>query len=138
MQTKLNAYLSFKDNAREAMEFYQSIFGGNLVMSTFKDFQASTDPSEDHKIMHAVLETEDGFSFMASDTLKSREHRPGTNFSLALSGDNEAELKTNFQKLSEGGLVSMPLHKEAWGDYFGMCTDKFGVNWMVNISPLKV
>jgi PhnB protein len=135
MQTKLNPYINFKDNTRAAMQFYHSVFGGKLTVSTFKEFQASEDPSEDNLIMHAMLETENGMIFMASDTPKRMEYRPGTNFSISLSGDNEAELTAYFQALSEGGVVSMPLTKAIWGDIFGMCTDKFGVNWMVNISP---
>jgi len=135
MQTKLNPYINFKDNTRVAMEFYHSVFGGKLSLSTFKEFHAAEDPSEDDLIMHATLETEDGLVFMASDTPKRMEFRPGTNFSISLSGDNEAELTTYYQALSEGGVVSMPLTKAMWGDIFGMCTDKFGVNWMVNISP---
>jgi PhnB protein len=135
MQTKLNPYINFKDNTRAAMEFYHSVFGGKFDLSTFKEFQASEDPSEDNLIMHAMLETENGMAFMASDTPKRMEYRPGTNFSISLSGDNEAELTGYFQALSEGGMVTMPLTKAIWGDTFGMCTDKFGINWMVNISP---
>jgi PhnB protein len=135
MQTKLNPYINFKDNTREAMEFYHSVFGGKLDLTTFKEFQASEDPSEDDLIMHAMLETENGMAFMASDTPKRMEYHPGTNFSISLSGDNEAELTSYYQALSEGGVVTMPLTKAIWGDTFGMCTDKFGVNWMVNISP---
>jgi PhnB protein len=135
MQTKLNPYINFKDNTRAAMEFYHSVFGGKLDLSTFKEFQASEDPSEDDLIMHAMLETENGMAFMASDTPKRMEYRPGTNFSISLSGDNEAELTGYYQALSEGGMVTMPLTKAIWGDTFGMCTDKFGINWMVNISP---
>jgi PhnB protein len=135
MQTKLNPYINFKDNTRAAMEFYHSVFGGKLTVSTFKEFQASEDPGEDDLIMHAMLETENGMIFMASDTPRRMEYRPGTNFSISLSGDNEGELTGYYQALSEGGVVSMPLTKAMWGDIFGMCTDKFGVNWMVNISP---
>lgn len=135
MQTKLNPYISFKGNTREAMQFYQSVFGGKLTMSTFKDYQASDDPGEDNLIMHSMLETENGLTLMASDTPNRMEYRPGTNMSMSLSGDNQAELTTFFQKLSDGGTVTMPLTEAMWGDMFGMCIDKFGVSWLVNISP---
>ncbi len=135
MQTKLNPYISFKDRTREAMEFYEMVFGGKLSMNTFKEFHASQDPDEDNLIMHAELITENGMTIMASDTPNRMEYRPGTNFSISLSGDNEAELTRYFQKLSEGGTVTMPLTQATWGDSFGMCTDQFGVGWMVNISP---
>jgi PhnB protein len=134
MQTKLNPYLSFKDNTREAMEFYHTVFGGKLQSNTFKELNASQDPSEDNLIMHSVLEADNGITIMASDTPNRMEYRPGTNISMSLSGDNEAELKGYFEKLSAGGMVTMPLEKAIWGDSFGMCTDKFGVPWLVNIS----
>ena len=137
MQSSLNPYLSFRDNAREAMKFYQTVFGGKLDMQTFKDFHASQDPSEDNKIMHSVLTADNGIVFMASDTPNNMEYRIGTNMSMSLSGDNEAELTGYYEKLSAGGTIAMPLEKAPWGDMFGMCTDKFGVPWLVNISGQK-
>lgn len=137
MVTKLNAYISFKDNARQAMEFYKNVFGGNLRMSTFKEYHASQDAKDDDKIMHAELETGNGIVFMASDTPSQMEYRPGTNFSLALSGESEPELRGYFQKLSAGGKIGMPLEKAPWGDTFGMVTDKFGVTWQINITAKK-
>lgn len=134
MKTLLNPYLNFKDNTREAMTFYQTVFGGKLEMQTFKDFNASEDPAEDNKIMHAMLEAENGITFMASDTPNRMEYRPGTNFNMSLSGDNEAELTAYFQNLSTGGVVTMPLGKAPWGDIFGMCIDKFGIPWFVDIG----
>jgi PhnB protein len=137
MPTRLNPYLSFKNNTRQAMEFYKTIFGGKLTLSTFKEYHASQDPSEDDMIMHAELAGENGLAFFASDTPSRMEYRPGANISMSLMGDNEAELQGYFQKLSAGGMVTMPLEKAIWGDSFGMCTDKFGVNWMVNITAPK-
>jgi PhnB protein len=137
MQTKLNPYLSFKDNTREAMEFYQTVFGGKIMMSTFKESNASQDPSEDNKIIHAVLETDSGITFMASDTPARMDYQVGTNYSMSLSGDNEVELQSYFQKLLIGGTVTMPLEKAPWGDTFGMLTDQFGVPWLVNIAGQK-
>ncbi len=137
MQTNLNPYLNFRDNTREAMEFYKTVFGGKVTMSTFKEFHASQDPSEDNLIMHSVLEADNGITFMASDTPNRMEHRVGTNFSMSLSGDNEAELSTYFEKLAASGKVTMPLQKAIWGDSFGMLTDKFGVQWLVNITGQK-
>ncbi|MEO8973877.1 MAG: VOC family protein, partial [Ktedonobacteraceae bacterium] len=137
MQTKLNPYLSFKDDARAAMEFYQTVFGGKLAVSTFKDYHASQDPSEDDKVMHSVLEADNDITFMASDTPDRMEYTAGTNYSMSLSGDNEAELTGYFEKLLVGGNVTMPLEKAPWGDTFGMLTDKFGVPWLVNITGQK-
>lgn len=137
MQTNLNPYLSFKDNTREAMEFYKTVFGGKLTINTFKDFHASQTPDEDNLIMHSMLEADNGITFMASDTPNRMEYRVGTNFSMSLSGDNEAELRSYFEKLSASGNVTMPLEKAPWGDTFGMLTDKFGVAWLVNITSQK-
>jgi len=111
MQSQLNPYLSFKDNAREAMEFYTTVFGGKLTVSTFKEYHASQDPSEDNKVMHSILEADNGITFMASDTPNRMVYTAGTNFSMSLSGDNEAELQGYFEKLLAGGNVTMPLEK---------------------------
>lgn len=137
MKTLLNPYIGFKDTTRDAMEFYKSVFVGNLVLSTFKESHASKDPSDDNKIMHAMLTTEAGMVIMASDTPSSMEYKPAAGISLSLSGDNEEELKGYFDKLKTGGTEVMPLVKADWGDMFGMLVDKFGVQWMVNISAPK-
>ncbi len=137
MQSKLNPYINFKDNARQAMEFYQSVFGGELTMNTFSEYHASDDPSEDDKIMHSQLEAENGILFMASDTPNRMEYQPGASINMSLSGDNEAELRAYFEKLSAGGNIVMPLEKAPWGDTFGMCVDQFGISWMVNVSPMQ-
>ncbi len=134
MPTRLNPYLSFKDNAAEAMDYYKTVFGGKLLSQTFKELHSSKDPVEDNLIMHAMLEADNGIVLMASDTPARMEYKPGTNISLSLSGDNEAELRDYFEKLSDGGTITMPLEKALWGDTFGMLTDKFGINWLVNIS----
>ncbi len=134
MQTKLNPYLSFKDNTRQAMEFYRTVFGGKLEMQTFKEIGGSKDPREDHRIMHSMLEADNGVTIMASDTPERMEYKPAAGFSMSLSGDDEPELRGYFEKLAEGGTVTMPMQKAVWGDTFGMCVDGFGVPWMVNIG----
>lgn len=134
MPTILTPYVSFRDNAREAMEFYKSVFGGELTVSTFGDFQASEDPSEQDKVMHSQLTSPSGFVLMAADTPNSMDYTPGTAISISLSGDDEPELTGYYEKLVDGGTVTEPLAKAPWGDSFGMCVDKFGINWLVNIS----
>jgi len=134
MSTQLNPYLSFRETAREAMSFYQSVFGGELTISTFAEFHASEDPAEQDKIMHSMLSTKDGLTLMASDTPNSMDYSPGTNYSVSLSGENDGELRGYWQQLSAGGAVTMPLNQAPWGDTFGMCVDKFGVSWLVNIA----
>ncbi len=138
MSITLNPYLSFKDNARQAMDFYKTVFGGKLTVNTFKELHASQDPGEDNLVMHADLEGEGGVRFMASDTPKRMgEPRPISGITMSLSGTDEKKLSGYFQKLSAGGKVTMPLAKAQWGDSFGMLVDKFGVGWMVNIAAPK-
>jgi PhnB protein len=136
MSTRLNPYLGFRDNAKEAMEYYHSIFGGELTRSTFGEYHASEDPAEQDKTMHAALTTPSGLSLMAADTPNSMEFTPGNNFSISLSGESEdaTELDGYWAKLVDGGSVTMPMETAPWGDRFGMCVDKFGVAWMVNIA----
>jgi PhnB protein len=134
MTTRLNPYLSFSDTARQAMEFYQSVFGGDLTISTFGEMHASDDPAEQDKVMHASLETPGGLTLMASDTPTGMDLTPGSTITVSLSGDDEAELRGYWEKLSDGGQVTMPFEKAPWGDFFGMCTDKFGIPWMVDAA----
>ncbi|WP_405875865.1 VOC family protein [Streptomyces sp. NBC_00005] len=133
MTSRLNPYLSFNGDAKQAMEFYQEVFGGTLDLNTFGDF-GQPDAPEAHKIMHGMLETTSGFTLMGADVPPGMEHSPGNNFSVSLSGDDDAELRGYWEKLSTGGSVSVPLDKQMWGDVFGMCTDRFGIPWMVNIG----
>ena len=134
MSTKLNPYLGFRDNAKEAMEFYKSVFGGELTLSTFGEFHASEDPAEQDNIMHGMLVTDNGLTLMGADTPKSMKYTPGDNYSVSLSGEDEAELRRYWEGISAGGTVTVPLEKAPWGDLFGMCADKFGVNWLVNVN----
>jgi PhnB protein len=119
------------------MEFYRSVFGGKLDMTTYKESNASQDPSEDDWIMHSVLEADNGINFMAADVPKSMEYTPGNNISISVSGDDEEELTGYYNKLSDGAKVEQPLAKAPWGDTFGMLTDKFGIHWLVNIAGKK-
>lgn len=137
MTSRLNPYISFKDNAREAMEFYKGVFGGKLDISTFGESHTSEDPAYVDKVMHAMLEADNGMVLMAADTPPEMEFSKGTQISISLSGDNEEELSGYWKKLSERGVQIVPLEKAPWGDMFGMLTDKFGINWMVNITGKK-
>jgi PhnB protein len=132
--TQLNPYLHFKDNARAAMEFYESIFGGELKLMTFGDMGApGMDPAEASKVMHASLETSD-LVIMAADTPNHMEYQPGATISMSLSGTDEQELRGYWDKLAAGAQVTVPLEKQVWGDTFGMLADKFGIEWLVNID----
>jgi len=129
----LNPYISFRDNARQAMEFYKDVFGGELTLSTFGQYGDPNAPGADN-IMHGQLNTDQGFTLMAADTPPGMELASGANITVSLSGDDESQLQGFWDKLSDGGEVTIPLEKQMWGDQFGMCTDRFGVPWMVNIA----
>jgi len=133
MASRLNPYISFDGNTREAMEFYKQVLGGELALSTFGEFGAPDQPGAD-KIMHAQLESPSGFTLMASDTPPGMEYKPGDNISISLSGDDSGELHGYWDNLASGGTVTMPLEKQMWGDEFGMVRDRFGITWMVNIG----
>jgi PhnB protein len=137
MAVKLNPYLNFKDNAREAMEFYKSVFGGELTLSTFKEGGVpDSNPDVDNLIMHAQLITTDGLTLMGADTPPSMEFHQPAGFGVSLSGDDEAKLRGYYDKLAEGGTVTMPMDKAPWGDIFGMCTDQYGTPWLINIAAV--
>jgi len=133
MTSRLNPYISFTDNAREAMEFYQSVFGGDLVVNTFGEYGQADTPFAD-KIMHATLESPNGLILMGADTPPGMERNPGDTVTICLNGDSADELRGYWEKLATGGTVAVPLEKQMWGDEFGACADKFGISWMVNIG----
>lgn len=135
MATTLNPYLNFPGTTREAMEFYRSVFGGTLAIATFGEYGYGDELPADG-VMHAHLQTP-LFSLMASDAMPGAEDTwGGTRNYLSLNGEAEdAEMLTEwFEKLSGSGSVGMPLEKQLWGDVYGICKDRYGLEWMVNIS----
>jgi PhnB protein len=140
MTTRLNPYLNFSNNAREAMEFYQSVLGGDLRISTFEEYGGAPEGLEADNVMHAMLETPNGMVLMASDTPPEMSHgggEPGggpTSVALSLSGDDAEELRGYWERLTARASVTMPLQMQMWGDEFGMLVDEFGNTWMVNIA----
>ncbi|MER5971562.1 VOC family protein [Streptomyces sp. NPDC002055] len=133
MSSRLNPYISFDGKAREAMEFYRAVFGGTLALHTFGEL-GMKEPGQADKIMHGMLETTSGFTLMGADTPPGMEHNPGNNIAVSVSGEDPDELRGYWTKLSGDGTVSVPLEKQMWGDVFGMCVDRFGIAWMVNIA----
>jgi PhnB protein len=131
--SRLNPYLNFAGNARQAMEFYKGVFGGTLTVNTYGESGAPY-PSHTDQVMHSQLETDAGYTLMGADAAPGMELNPGDNITVSLSGDDADELRAYWKKLSEGGTVAVPLEKQMWGDEFGMCVDQFGIGWMVNIT----
>jgi PhnB protein len=133
MTSRLNPYLNFNGNARQALQFYQSVFGGELNLNTFADFGGQGSPDAD-RIMHGQLDTDVGYTIMAADVPGSMEYHSMAGCSVSLSGDDGDALRGYWEKLAAGGTITMPMQKQSWGDEFGMCVDGFGVPWLVNIS----
>ena len=133
MPSRLNPYLSFTGNAREALEYYQNVFGGDLRVNTYGEY-GTDDPALGEKIMHGMLETSAGYTIMGADSPPGMDSPAGSAITISLSGDDGDELRGYWDKLTDGGTVTMPLEKQMWGDEFGQCTDRFGVAWMVNIT----
>ena len=133
MTSRLNPYISFNGTARQALEFYQGVFGGDLSVHTFGEYGDPGAPGADN-IMHGMLESAGGLTLMGADMPPGMEFDPGNNMAVSLSGEDAEELRGYWGKLSEGGTVSVPLEKQMWGDEFGMCEDQFGVTWLVNIA----
>jgi PhnB protein len=130
---QLNPYLQFRDQARDAMAFYERVLGGELTMQTYAEGGMSGDPSNDERIMHAQLVSPHGLVLMASDVPDGVPYEQGSSVWLSLGGDDPA-LEGLFEGLSEGGTVTEPLREAPWGDRFGTVVDRFGVGWMVNIG----
>lgn len=131
----LNPYLSFKDQAREAMTFYQGVFGGELDISTFGQYEGMVqDPAEADLVMHAQLTSPDGFVLMAADTPTGMTWRQPAGMAVSVSGDDEALLQGFWDKLTDRGTVTMPFDTPPWGGRFGMLTDRFGIDWMVAVN----
>lgn len=128
---KLDPYIFFTGTCREAMQFYQSIFGGELRTQSYDEVPGETPEDMEGKLMHARLAGE--VALMASDTTEADAHGHGK-IHLSLSGTDDARLRTIFDRLSEGGEVTSALKKEFWGDTYGSLIDRFGVKWMVNIG----
>lgn len=134
MASSLSPYLNFRARARDALEFYASVFGGDPVVTTFGQFGDPPPGSEAGDVMHGQLETSMGFTLMCSDVPGSMELTPGDNVSVSLSGDDVDALRGYWERLAADGSVTFPLERQMWGDEFGQLKDKFGIQWLVNIS----
>lgn len=136
MTSRLNPYLMFNGNAREALEFYHSVLGGKLDLAPFGMF-GNDDPAIADKIMHGNLHSDADYTIMASDAPPGETaDASSSNVTVSISGDKEDadKLRGYFEKLAEGGTVTLPLERQMWGDDYGQLTDRYGVKWMVNIA----
>lgn len=130
MSYQLSPYLALDGTTRQAMEFYQSVLGGELTVTTFAEAGAGDFPGSD-RVMHASLVTDGGIEIFAADTLAEMGHTAGDTVALSLMGDDDA-LPALFEALAAGGAVTVPFARQMWGDDYGQLRDKFGVVWHVN------
>jgi len=133
----VNPYLNFNGNTEDAFNFYKAVFGGEFLgLQRFRDtpYGEQMSAKDKDKIMHVALPLGKGNILMGTDVLESMGQKldVGNNISLTINPESEAEAEKYFNSLAEGGNVMMPLEKAFWGAYFGMLTDKFGIQWMVN------
>ena len=135
-QLHTDPYINFQGKAREAFEFYQQALGGELTLLTYNPDGAPKPAGPNDPIMHGVLAA-DGATIMGSDGMPEYPPKVGENIAIALSGDDEERLKKAFDGLSADGKVKQSLKIESWGDAFGWLEDKYGINWMVNITKPK-
>lgn len=133
MKPTLTPYLYFNGQTKDAMEFYQSILGGELLMQKYSETGMPTSEETKDLIIHAYLKN-DALTFMASDGNAEHPITMGDNIHMSVVGSDTEKLTDWFNRLAEGGKIDMPLEKQFWGDVYGMLTDKFGVHWSVNIS----
>ena len=128
----LEPYLYFRGDCREAMEFYREALGGELEVRTYGDAPGEAPAEHPDWLMHATLKG--GLAgLMASDTPNASER--SAKIELSLSGSDEDAMTAAFNALATGGAVRMPLERQFWGATFGSLTDRFGVDWMVNVWP---
>ena len=137
----VNAYINFDGNCAQAFDFYKSVFGGEFqARMKFGEAPGMDEPPElKDKILHVALPIGKNTVLMGSDwsTAQFGPMVRGNSFSLSVQAETQAEADKSFNALSAGGKVTMPIGLAFWGDYFGMCTDKFGINWMVNCAMKK-
>lgn len=134
MSVRLNPYLGFASEAREALEFYHSVFGGDLTISTFGESGVPHDPADADRVLHGQLTGENDLVLMGSDSPSGMRTTQGSSISISLSGDDDATLRGSWDGLSDGATIIEPLTTAPWGDTFGMLTDRYGVTWLVNIT----
>lgn len=138
----INPYLNFKGNTEEAFNFYKEAFGGEFALMRYKDApekeKMSMSESDQEKVLHVSLSVGKMNMLMASDVPEAMgELTIGNNFAIYIEAESKEEVDSLFGKLSQGGKVQMPLSDTFWGAYFGMLTDKFGIQWMIGYEYKK-
>ena len=128
-------HINLRGDARAALEFYQSVFGGTLTVITYRDAQAVQNPAEADHIMWGGVTSPDGFKIMAFDVPSAREWNQGTeSYFVSVRGTDADEVTRYWEGLSKGSTVKVPLGPSAWSPLYGMVTDRFGVTWVLDVA----
>jgi PhnB protein len=135
MSVTTTTHLNFRGRAREALEFYRSVFGGHLVAISYADAHAVQRPDEADQIMWGQVQSEDGFQVMAYDVPASRAYHPGTDpVFVSVRGQDEDEIRRYWHALAEDATIKAPLEPATWAPLYGMLTDRFGVTWVLDVT----
>jgi PhnB protein len=128
-------HLNFRGDARAALEFYQSVFGGDIIIITYKDAQNVQDPSEADQVMWGQVAAPNGFRMMAYDVPSRTSWDSGKNaFFVSVRGDSDKEIAALWETLSDGATVAQPLAPSGWAPLYGMLTDRFGITWVLDVA----
>lgn len=134
MTVNVVTHLNFRGDARAALEFYQSVFGGDLALFTYQDAHNVQDPAEANQLMWGQVSADNGFRVMAFDVPSSRPWDRGANsFFVSVRSADSEELTVLWKKLAEGATVAMPLGPAPWAPLYGMLTDRFGITWVLDV-----
>jgi PhnB protein len=134
MTINVTNHLNFRGDARTALEFYQSVFGGDIVIITYKDAHNVQDPSEANQVMWGQIAAPNGFCVMAYDVPSRTPWNPGENaFFVSIRGDLDEEITALWEKLSEGAIIVQPLAPSGWAPLYGMLKDRFGITWVLDV-----
>lgn len=135
MTISVTNHLNFCGDARAALEFYQSVFGGNITIVTYEDAQNVQDPSEANQVMWGQVAAKNGFRVMAYDVPSRMPWDQGKNaFFVSVRGDSDKEIAALWEKLSVGATVAQPFAPSGWAPLYGMLTDRFGITWVLDVA----
>ncbi|WP_437946113.1 VOC family protein [Sorangium sp. So ce296] len=135
MTVSVTNHLNFRGDARAALEFYQSVFGGDLTIVTYKDAHNVQAPSEADQVMWGQVAAKNGFRVMAYDVPSRTPWEQGKNaFFVSVRGDSAAEISALWEQLSAGATIVQPLAPSGWTPLYGMLKDRFGVTWVLDVA----
>jgi PhnB protein len=135
MSITTTTHLNFRGDARAALEFYRSVFGGQVAIVTYADARGVSDPAESDQVMWGQVQAGNGFHVMAYDVPGNQSYSPGDKpVFVSVRGRDAAELTTYWKGLSEDATVLQDLAPAGWSPLYGMLRDRFGVTWVLDVA----